>query len=629
MDRVKGKALVDIAVREGPRYRIGTFEVTGSRHYSSEDLARSIPSAHSRRRLPARSRVCCAGAGPMTTPTSIRRAGRGDAPGGRGVRERRYIYATVRPVVQRVTGRTAPHGEPAVGGGRAAAGDRERVEVLGNDITSESCIRNQIFVVPGRRVPPRGADPQLPEHRQPGLLRDAAARAGHQDRQRQRRRGRDLPREGEADGQRELRRIGGAGRRRRRLHRLRPAEPVRPLQARLAATGSSAQYINDFSLSYTDPFIRRVAGLRDGHAPTARRPAVLRQQRRPPDARLAARCRSACRCMGSRFSRDLRVVRGGAGELRRSGRRGREQDQLRPRHLLALHARLSIRLTTRAIGLPFPTDGGDQNLVGAGERRFFGGARTRATRGRCGTTHRSRSSAAGRPARADGLGARPQGPRRRGVRRRRAASSSRRSSRSAACSTASRLRGYEEFSITPNGLRDRARRRHRLAVSSFGNAFFTDTVELGLRFNQQFYLDVFYDAGNIWARPQDFNPTRLFRGAGVGASVVTPLGPLGLDWAYGFDRVENGVQGAQVAVAFQARSALLTLEYSCVCSFARRPPRSPLTIARRGSARSAQSGAEVRLHPLVRAARSGAGPRRSRSAVRQGDGRCTASRSSG
>jgi outer membrane protein insertion porin family len=27
-----------------------------------------------------------------------------------------------------------------------------------------------------------------------------------------------------------------------------------------------------------------------------------------------------------------------------------------------------------------------------------------------------------------------------------------------------------------------------------------------------------------------------FRGAGVGASVVTPLGPLGLDWAYGFDR---------------------------------------------------------------------------------------------
>jgi len=63
-------------------------------------------------------------------------------------------------------------------------------------------------------------------------------------------------------------------------------------------------------------------------------------------------------------------------------------------------------------------------------------------------------------------------------------------------------------------------------------------VELGLRFNQQIYLDAFYDAGNVWARPQDFNPTRLFRGAGVGGSVVTPLGPLGIDVGYGFDRVD-------------------------------------------------------------------------------------------
>ena len=39
-------------------------------------------------------------------------------------------------------------------------------------------------------------------------------------------------------------------------------------------------------------------------------------------------------------------------------------------------------------------------------------------------------------------------------------------------------------------------------------------------------------------RPQDFNPTRLFRGAGFGGSVVTPLGPLGIDLGYGFDRVD-------------------------------------------------------------------------------------------
>ena len=65
------------------------------------------------------------------------------------------------------------------------------------------------------------------------------------------------------------------------------------------------------------------------------------------------------------------------------------------------------------------------------------------------------------------------------------------------------------------------------------------TAELGLRLSQQLYTNVFYDAGNNFARAKEFNPTRLFRGAGIGASVVTPLGPLGLDRAYGFDRLSR------------------------------------------------------------------------------------------
>jgi outer membrane protein insertion porin family len=112
------------------------------------------------------------------------------------------------------------------------------------------------------------------------------------------------------------------------------------------------------------------------------------------------------------------------------------------------------------------------------------------------------------------------------------------------------LRGYPEFSITPQGYNQNASSTTAQA-SSFGSAFYTNTAELGLRFNQQFYLDAFYDAGNIWARPQDFNPTRLFRGAGIGASVVTPLGPLGLDWGYGFDRVENGVKAPKWELHFK------------------------------------------------------------------------------
>jgi outer membrane protein insertion porin family len=97
------------------------------------------------------------------------------------------------------------------------------------------------------------------------------------------------------------------------------------------------------------------------------------------------------------------------------------------------------------------------------------------------------------------------------------------------------LRGYPEFSITPRGFNP-ANESFNATRDAFGNAYFSATAELGLRFNQQLYVNTFYDAGNNFARAREFNPTRLFRGAGVGASVVTPLGPLGLDWAYGFDR---------------------------------------------------------------------------------------------
>jgi outer membrane protein insertion porin family len=98
------------------------------------------------------------------------------------------------------------------------------------------------------------------------------------------------------------------------------------------------------------------------------------------------------------------------------------------------------------------------------------------------------------------------------------------------------LRGYEEFSITPRGFQPND--QFNAQRSSFGNAFFKTSAELGLRVSQQLYFDAFYDAGNLYERPRDFDPTRLFRGAGFGASLVTPLGPLGIDLGYGFDRVD-------------------------------------------------------------------------------------------
>ena len=99
------------------------------------------------------------------------------------------------------------------------------------------------------------------------------------------------------------------------------------------------------------------------------------------------------------------------------------------------------------------------------------------------------------------------------------------------------LRGYDEASITPFGY-DPTAGASGASPNAFGKAFFSFTGELGMRVSQMLYLSMFLDAGNVWARPAQFDPTRLFRGAGLGAAVISPLGPLGIDYAYGFDRTD-------------------------------------------------------------------------------------------
>lgn len=104
-----------------------------------------------------------------------------------------------------------------------------------------------------------------------------------------------------------------------------------------------------------------------------------------------------------------------------------------------------------------------------------------------------------------------------------------------------RLRGYEETTITPLGYFDRSS-RDIADIDRLGNAFLLLTAEYAVRFNDNLSLSLFYDAGNVWREPSDVDPTRLFRGAGLGLQLVTPFGPLGLDYAYGFDKDDPGWQ---------------------------------------------------------------------------------------
>ena len=106
------------------------------------------------------------------------------------------------------------------------------------------------------------------------------------------------------------------------------------------------------------------------------------------------------------------------------------------------------------------------------------------------------------------------------------------------------LRGYDEFSITPQGFNPLATSGATVSQGAFGKSFFAATAEFGARFSQSVYADVFYDVGNVYATAAAFNPTRLYRGAGIGVSLVTPLGPIGLDLGYGFDKVNSSGQPA-------------------------------------------------------------------------------------
>jgi outer membrane protein insertion porin family len=100
------------------------------------------------------------------------------------------------------------------------------------------------------------------------------------------------------------------------------------------------------------------------------------------------------------------------------------------------------------------------------------------------------------------------------------------------------LRGYQEFAITPNGFDPTAGGSNAASSQSFGKSYAAFTVEAGARISQSLYISSFFDAGNVYRTARQWDPTRLFRGAGFGAAVISPLGPIGVDLGYGFDRVD-------------------------------------------------------------------------------------------
>jgi outer membrane protein insertion porin family len=103
------------------------------------------------------------------------------------------------------------------------------------------------------------------------------------------------------------------------------------------------------------------------------------------------------------------------------------------------------------------------------------------------------------------------------------------------------LRGYDETEITPFGVIDNDNRTFSTS-DRLGNAFLRLSAEYAIRLNDNISVQAFYDAGGVFFEPQEINPLKLARGAGVGLMLVTPFGPIGLDYAYGFDKPQPGWQ---------------------------------------------------------------------------------------
>jgi outer membrane protein insertion porin family len=541
VDRERGKALIQLRVVEGPQYHIGEFEVNGGKRFSAEEIARFYPFGRSSfsllgsaKNLITRAKNDATVFNQSVWEEATRQVNNAYASEG-------YLYARVEPVVERT--RSGPDSVPTVDlrwdiveGSPAII---NTIDIKGNDVTSENCIRDQLYLIPGdvfsqakllqsyqniaalnffeTPLPPPDYKETTPgshlidltfnvKEKHTGNVNFGAS-------------------VGQGTG------VGGF---------IGFDQPNLGFTSRFPfiTTGmckrgsfnwNFGQFINDFNLSLTDPRLRgsRVSSQLSLYHSMSR--YIIQDLGRT--IRTGGSVRFGFPVPNSRFTRFF-VDYG--GERVKYGATGLVSTINCP-NCFRSTVGTSLEHDTQ-IGSPFPFAGVRQSV----SVHFNGGPL-----GGTSTFQRAlasmRSTATVAQFGGGNLGTDPMrltlslnvkggavfgdpGP-----------FFVSQSFTLGGTQYGEQLRGYDEFSVTPVGFNPAAGDQ-QAQRASFGNAFYTSSAELGLRLNSQLYLDVFYDVGNIWNRPTEFDPTRVFRGAGFGGAVVTPLGPLGVDLGYGFDR---------------------------------------------------------------------------------------------
>ncbi|MDO8503046.1 MAG: outer membrane protein assembly factor BamA [Gemmatimonadaceae bacterium] len=535
IDREAGKAVIDLEVSEGPRYRIGTFEVLGNKRFSSAEIQQYYPFAGDAQTLTQRA----AGIIRRTyhNPANTFDAGKWEAAEQKlrdAYNDEGYIYARIRPVVERQPGGDSvrvvnlrweiDEASPAI---------VNRIDIEGNDFTYESCIREQVVLAPGqvfnRNYLLRSyqnisnlnffeSPMPAPETRPVGdqgdvdiIFRVKEKRTGNVN-------------FGASTGQGTG--IGGF------VGLDQPNLLGRCKRAQLQY--QFGRYINDFNTTYTDPNINqtRISGSLTAYH-TASRYTIADLGR---TVRTGAQVQVGFPVPNSLYSRIL-VSYGGEG-VSYGGEGLLSTVDNRCDNCFRSTVGFTASHDTR-LGLPFAAEGGSQTFNAqfnggplggtASFQRYTTELKGYAPIGGIGVAALGSAPMTfvlGLTARAGALFGDP-GP-----------FFYSQSFALGGTQYGEQLRGYEEFSITPSGFNQFAEGGGGVQRQSFGNAFFTGTGEFGLRVNQALYLNTFFEGGNVWDRPRQFDPTRLFRSFGFGAAIVSPLGPIGIDLGYGLDRLD-------------------------------------------------------------------------------------------
>ena len=538
IDREHGKALLELTVEEGPQYKVGNFEVVGGRHYSDEEIRNYYPFTNTsrpltsrvtdflRRRDPVPQDVFDASAWEAAT-NQVRQAYANDG----------YIYSQLQPVVERRVTPDSTHyvdlrwevdeGAPAI---------INRIEIVGNDYTTEMCIRDQLVILPGdvynqqrliqswqsignlgffeTPIPP----PDQRRANEQGdidlIFRVKEKRTGNVNF------GASM---GQGTG------FGGF---------IGLDQPnLFGLCKRGALQWQFGRYFNDFNLTYTDPRVRQ--SMVSGSV------TLYRTMARYYIADLGRSLRTGGQVQigfPTPFDPWTRLFLSYAGEgvkFGNSGLLGETQAQYGNN---SIRSSLGITLTRDVrVGTPFPTSGGSQSFSAS----FTGGPLGGTSSFQRYTTETSAyvpiaQIGGTKPGQTPMVAVAGLSTRAGAVLGSTGPFFFSQEFALGGVQYGERLRGYEEFSITPDGYLI-GTSTYNAQRSSFGKAFFSTTAEVGLRMNQSLYVSSFFEAGNVWRRAREIDPTRLFRSLGIGASVITPFGPLGLDYAYGLDRL--GVTG--------------------------------------------------------------------------------------